>query len=1696
MKKIDQISIMLVLLFSSANTAKSATFYSRGGGGAWATPATWSTVACNGAAAATFPGAADNVIICGTQTVTITVTGARACNNLTIGTGGSNCTLTFAAGAQSLAINGNLSFNNGNLAGIYTLNAVASTVTVSGTVSWTTTQGTNRFLASTGTINFANDLTITNTNQQITLSGAARVNFLGNFTDNQNRLATASACSVRFSGNYTVAGIASAWNAGAFALFNGVGKAITPNANITFGNVRVEAPGSLTSNASTGIMSIARDLTLAASSSFSISAALSVGLSVTMGASSVLTQNSNLTVARNWVNNGGTLTANTSSTTLSGYGYSIGGTSGTTFNNLIIGLPASVNRFAYTQNIAVTCATLTLETNSNNNASTYTLGVSNPTLNITGDLTIKQLTVLNSNSLNVNGGSCTVNGNLIFLGTGTSSTAQIVQIIATTGTFILDGTVTWLNQIGPTSQVATEVIQTTTGILTFNSSVSMPIGSGIIRTTGIGTINFSGNTSPCLDFNSGGQGAIYSILTTVSGGVINFKTGITNSFALTFAAGSTQNFTGTGTINPVAALRFGNVGIGSGANITAGGSFALQNSWLSLGTFTPGVFTITFNGATAALQAITRAGGETFYNLTLATGSATLTMVNNLTVANSLQMTGHSINAGGNTLTVGNGTGAALNRTAGQIYGGTYRRFWPSATAITTGTLNRYGLFPIGISTSYRPLLIASTVNTVTGGYVSVTHNGVYSVTNVSYNDGVDLIQALSVQSTAITTTGLAGGTYNIDVSYAGFNATGVLSDLKLETYTGGTPGAVGTHATTTGSVAAPVCRRTALTAAQLNNVFVAGTKNRTTTPILNYYYSRVASGDWGTVGTWSITPGGAGASCACLPIAASYVVISPGQTVNIAAPATIDFLEVQSGSSLTGSSNFIVSRELNVTGTGTITPSAGTWSVVDLNLTGTGAKYSSAIINVSGIMTTSTGSSLTMNAALNITGNLVHDGVLSLGSNALTLSGASTRTISGTGSINGSAGSVNVTTASKSILSSANLTISSPVNLAASIVLTNNGTVSLTGNLIGANSASGWTNAAGSVLNVEGALLTTGTLTATAFPNTVNYRGVGAQSIKNTTYDVLTCRTSGTKTLAGNSVVNSSLGIYNSTILDEGAFTITGIGGIDMTGTAEIKILRTVSGVFPEVSGFASLLGGTITIEQNGGTARLIGQVYPGLRLNGTALYDLSDLTQVNGNLQIMNAAVVDSIGGITISETLTYSSSATNVIDRDITAGSLFLNGGILNDMGNTITLNGTAFTHSSGTFTTTGEVKFTGNIEQYITGGAATIFNQLTIQNSSGGVTLQKPVTISEALNLVSGKLNSDATNIVTIADDATATQTVLSSFVNGPMRKVGNDEFVFPIGQGVRLGRAGISAPASASTVFTAEYLRLDYGNTFLTVLPLVRASGQEHWLLDRTGSSSGVEVTLYWENAGSSLINDCASLTVAHWNGSAWEDKPGTIVGSCSGAGRITTNAQMTNFSPFTFGSTNPLQNPLPVRLIKFDAVAAEKTVSLSWTTASESNNDFFTVERSADGVNYEEISEIDGAGNSNVTINYSAIDFNPLPGISYYRLKQTDFNGEFSYSDIVPVQFLKSNKAGNLLNIHPTPSVGNTINVQLSEDLAGINADLSIYDTHGKRVFEKTINSTGEKGTISLIHGLIPGVYFLVIEAEGLTDRAPLLIVN
>lgn len=174
---------------------------------------------------------------------------------------------------------------------------------------------------------------------------------------------------------------------------------------------------------------------------------------------------------------------------------------------------------------------------------------------------------------------------------------------------------------------------------------------------------------------------------------------------------------------------------------------------------------------------------------------------------------------------------------------------------------------------------------------------------------------------------------------------------------------------------------------------------------------------------------------------------------------------------------------------------------------------------------------------------------------------------------------------------------------------------------------------------------------------------------------------------------------------------------------------------------------------------------------------------------------------------------------------------------------------------------------------------------------------------------------------------------------------------------------------------------------------------------------------------------------------------------------------------------------LPITLVSFHATLQKGAVHLEWATASEQNNAFFTVERSADAVEFMPALQLPGAGNSNGMLHYSTVDDAPLPGISYYRLKQTDLDGNYSYS---PTVVVLGDLHAHCFHVFPNP--GNSSEINLPADVIG--KQLEVLSITGEVLYSSTLVSNRITGL-----SLSAGTYLLRVidQRTGASEQCRLV---
>ncbi|MDQ3190805.1 MAG: T9SS type A sorting domain-containing protein, partial [Bacteroidota bacterium] len=185
--------------------------------------------------------------------------------------------------------------------------------------------------------------------------------------------------------------------------------------------------------------------------------------------------------------------------------------------------------------------------------------------------------------------------------------------------------------------------------------------------------------------------------------------------------------------------------------------------------------------------------------------------------------------------------------------------------------------------------------------------------------------------------------------------------------------------------------------------------------------------------------------------------------------------------------------------------------------------------------------------------------------------------------------------------------------------------------------------------------------------------------------------------------------------------------------------------------------------------------------------------------------------------------------------------------------------------------------------------------------------------------------------------------------------------------------------------------------------------------------------------------------------------------------------------PVVDSTTIYMCNVLPIELLSFTGKKADKENHLFWATESEINNDFFNVERSVDAEKFILLGKIKAAGTSHVTTDYRFIDKKPIDGINYYRLKQTDFDGTVSYSEIIPLE----NRSKQIVyNIYPNPSAFN-YNLDLKSPVGG-TLNIEVIDTYGRIILiENKIVDIGSTTMQINARHWAQGIYILKLSMEN-----------
>lgn len=528
------------------------------------------------------------------------------------------------------------------------------------------------------------------------------------------------------------------------------------------------------------------------------------------------------------------------------------------------------------------------------------------------------------------------------------------------------------------------------------------------------------------------------------------------------------------------------------------------------------------------------------------------------------------------------------------------------------------------------------------------------------------------------------------------------------------------------------------------------------------------------------------------------------------------------------------------------------------------------------------------------------------------------------------------------------------------------------------------------------------------------------------------------------------------------------------------------------------NLTGSNATTRFNGGNTTLGGM----FTLSGT-----SSLIQTSGNIIINTAgASSNSNSSLDIAGASSVNSMGGNIILQAVNPG----NGGDLRITSGLGSKNFNALHNVQiGNASTLASNIFKIN-------GGSTSLGKLTINNTSGiiarltGNTTVNTLVLNGVVELNSNTLiiNNTATSAIT------GSSYVLSESTNAASKiqwNVGNSTgtYVFPFGNAAgtaipftfNIQTAG--TPLTTGNITVCTYPTDDDNFPLPTgVLSMIMESGgngarstlDRWWVIDANGYLTKPVSNMTFKYAASDISGN-QLLEEEYLQAQRWDVSLGMLGGwnppdffgglnLANEALRTVTVTNVTNYSPWTLhdgqsgGST-----PLPIELLNFSAKCSGDVVKLDWATATEVNNDYFTIQRSTDMANFTDIAVVEGAGNSNAPRYYSIEDDQPLVGKTmYYRLMQTDFNGDFEIFNAVVLTC--EDGLNDIITMYPNPANSVLhVNMNVGDDNQG---RINVYSEVGQLV--KTLTVEPYKGLNSYqldVSDLAYGQYYVSFDMKN-----------
>ncbi|RYY40450.1 MAG: hypothetical protein EOO08_04770 [Chitinophagaceae bacterium] len=638
--------------------------------------------------------------------------------------------------------------------------------------------------------------------------------------------------------------------------------------------------------------------------------------------------------------------------------------------------------------------------------------------------------------------------------------------------------------------------------------------------------------------------------------------------------------------------------------------------------------------------------------------------------------------------------------------------------------------------------------------------------------------------------------------------------------------------------------------------------------------------------------------------------------------------------------------------------------------------------------------------------------------------------------------------------------------------------TLNINGNFtVGSNTSLNFYNVTPSTFNIGGSV-TYQAPGSNISGLTLNLTGTGNMLVNTPNMPNITIGSTASQTLIGNLALPSGYVLNDNGTLNTGAYQITGTGTINVGSTGALGTANP--------SGISSAIANTVTITPNSN----IDFVFTGSQSTGfsgrsiTAVRSIT-VSNTSGDVQLDQAVTINGNGFLKVNSGASFDAGS-----NSLTAGS-----------GATITINGTFKTSNTAGFSggsatairntnnpviilaTGSTIAYTASAEQVVSGRSD--YHHLALANgektSEAAVTIGGDVSMSGGSKFliggnslsIGGSMIGDASNFV-----------VTNGAGSVVLRNVDAAGKQFVVG----------ASSDSYSPLTIKQPSNLDWTvNVSGAITPAIATSAesiQRTWTITPSINPAPSAATLTFQyNEGDAGIlggswNTGGNVTFKRYNGTVWTTPTGNIAPTGTPGGvRTATASGFTQFSPWIVAQGG---NVLPVRFLSFTGRKESTGNVLRWTTAQETNNAGFELERSADGRNFTAIARIASrapGGNSNSSLDYSATDANTGAASWHYRLKQLDASGAAQYSSVLRI----GEGRGSVLSagIYPSPARNQIQTTVLSGKAQ--DAQFRLVDMGGRLVQQRTQKVAVGSNLVQFDLDALPaGSYLLqVILADG-----------